>query len=96
MKKFNTPELVALLASKVDGKVTEEQAEQFISEFAAAMTNALNTTGVIEFRGFGNFFMRESKLKLMRNPKTGETFTEMTRPTPKFRPSRCTTKIMED
>jgi nucleoid DNA-binding protein len=52
--------------------IKPEQARTLTDSIIEAMTAALASGKVIEFRGFGTFEIKERKAYKARNPKTGE------------------------
>lgn len=67
---MNRKELIEKLQDKLQF-CTHTQVEDGVKSTLQLITNALNSRERVEIRGFGSLTMRNSKLKLARNPKTG-------------------------
>ncbi len=54
----------------------------------AALSQALEKGERVDLRGFGTFRMRESKARVGRNPRTGESVNIAAKKVPVFKPSK--------
>ena len=76
-------ELAYVIAEKTGLK--QDVVELVLSEFHNAIVRALKNGDIIKLQGFGTFSQKETKPKLGRNPKTGETIKIPSKKTTKFK-----------
>lgn len=63
-------QFVKLMAQKGNMQIIE--ADRLCNLFLDTLKYAIKEYGVVKFKGFGKFFVKEHKEKMARNPKTGE------------------------
>ena len=71
-------ELVDKIAEKKPG-LTRKQVEVVVNTVFDGIKDALSREDKVEIRGFGSFRIRHRRAKEGRNPKTGETVSEIGR-----------------
>lgn len=54
------------------GNMKEMEADRVFNLFLDTLKYAIKEHGVVRFKGFGKFFVKEHKEKMARNPRTGE------------------------
>ena len=74
---MNKTELIAAVAEKTD--LSKKDADAAVSAVLGAITDALKAGDKIQLVGFGTFEVRNRAAKQGRNPRTGETMTEIGR-----------------
>ena len=85
-------ELVEIIYEKT-GFRRNESAE-LLEQVFAIMKETLEKGEKIKISGFGNFIVREKRLRKGRNPKTGEEITIVARRVLKFKPSTALRKVV--
>lgn len=63
-------------------------ASQITENFLKIVAEGLERDGVVKIPSFGNFEVYETKPRIVRNPKTGETMNKDRQKTVKFRVSK--------
>ena len=77
-------ELIAKLASE-NPHLTQRDVERVVSVILDSMTQALETGGRVELRGFGAFSVRARPARAGRNPRTGDTVSVKAKRVPFFK-----------
>jgi DNA-binding protein HU-beta len=84
---MNKGELVDAVAAKAN--VTKKQADEIISAFLEAVTEAVANGEKVTLVGFGSFERRERAEREGRNPKTNEVMTIPATRVPGFSPGKA-------
>ena len=85
-------ELVEIICEKTG--FTRHQSVEFLEQVFAIMKETLEKGEKIKISGFGNFAVREKRLRKGRNPKTGEEIAISARRVLTFKPSYILRKIV--
>ncbi|MFN8770761.1 MAG: integration host factor subunit alpha [Neisseriaceae bacterium] len=72
------------------------EASKFVEDFFAVIGSILADGHDVKIPGFGNFILREKKLRLGRNPKTGKEYPISARRVVTFRPSNILKLAIRD
>ena len=70
------------------GDLTRRDGEVIVDTIFDSVIGALKSGDRIEIRGFGSFRIRQRKLRVGRNPKTGEKVDVPAKRVPYFKPSK--------
>jgi len=73
---------------KKDNKLTRLQVAEVVDAMIEAMTTALAQGDKVEFRGFGNFTVRQRDARKARNPRSGEVVEVPAKRVPHFKPGK--------
>ena len=82
--KMIKSELIAKLASE-NPHLTQRDVERVVSVILDRMTEALESGGRVELRGFGAFSVRARPARAGRNPRTGDTVSVKAKRVPFFK-----------
>ena len=85
---MNKAEFVELV-KKVGDYNTTTAAEQAVSAFTSAISNALSKKKSVELVGFGKFETAIQKAKTGKVPGTNKTYKTQEKSVPKFRPGKA-------
>ena len=85
-------ELVEILCEKT--LFIRHESAELLEQVFAIMKETLEKGEMIKISGFGNFIVREKRLRKGRNPKTGEEITITSRRVLKFKASQKLRKIL--
>ena len=85
-------ELVEIVCEKTG--FPRHEAAEFLEKVFAIMKETLEKGEKIKISGFGNFVVREKKLRKGRNPQTGEEMAISARRVLTFKPSLVLRKIV--
>lgn len=82
---MNKAQLVAKVSEKTD---TKKQAQEIVDLIFDSVKTALKKKETVAISGFGTLRIRETKARMGRNPKTGETIQIPARKKISFRASK--------
>lgn len=71
---------------------TQKEAIVLVDEVLKVIAMSLSENNRIEFRGFGVFYTKKRKPKIVRNPKTGKVINLPERVVSVFKPSKLLRK----
>jgi integration host factor subunit beta len=83
-KSMIKSELIAKLAGE-NPHLTQKDVERVVGVILERMTEALESGGRVELRGFGAFSVRSRPARSGRNPRTGETVSVKAKHVPFFK-----------
>jgi len=86
-------ELVEIVSAK-NVFFTRQESAEFVEQVFEIMKETLEKGEKIKISGFGNFIVREKRLRKGRNPKTGEELAISARRVLKFKPSTALRKVV--
>lgn len=84
---MNRTELIAATAARTDLGVAKAAVGEIVDSFLDQMRICLNGGDVVDIKGFGRLFTKQTAQKRGRNPRTGEEITIPARLAVKFKPS---------
>ena len=79
-------DLIGIMAKA--GDVSKAKADTMFNSLISGVSDALKTRERVVISGFGTFSVRESKARIGRNPKTGESIQIKAKFVPKFVPGK--------
>ncbi|MEI6205441.1 MAG: HU family DNA-binding protein [Desulfuromonadales bacterium] len=86
-------ELIELVATYKE--LTKRQSEEVVTTLFGELATTLRTGGHVEIRGFGSFYVKDYKLFIGHNPKTGEFVSVEAKKLPIFKTSGILKKRIE-
>ena len=84
---MNKSELIDAIASGAG--VSKSQASSALDATISAITNSLKQGQSVTIVGFGTFLVRESKARMGRNPRTGESIQIQASKRPSFKAGKA-------
>jgi len=81
-------DLVEQVAEAIGPGITKKDCALVVDGFLNAVKRALATGENIEIRGFGTFKVCRRKMRMARNPRTGDPVEVPSRAVPVFKPSK--------
>lgn len=85
-------ELIEILCEKTG--FTRHESAEFLEQVLAIMKETLERGEKVKISGFGNFVVRQKRLRKGRNPQTGEEMAISARRVLTFKPSYLLRKIV--
>lgn len=84
---MNRTELIRATVDRTNGTASTAVVGDIIDSFLDQMRICLNRGDVVEIKGFGRIFTKQTGPKKGRNPRTGEELVIPARTVVKFKPS---------
>ena len=84
---MNKSELVEAIASGAD--IKKPEASRALEATISAITNSLRQGQSVTIVGFGTFLVRETKARMGRNPRTGESIQINASKKPSFKAGKA-------
>ena len=85
----NQSEIINLIHAKHRKEgIARWQIENSLVAINREIANSLANGDRVEIRGFGTFFLRERKSRIVKNPRSGKDFTVPERRIPRFKPGK--------
>ena len=84
---MNKSELIDAIAN--DAGLSKADADKALKAVISAVTSSLRNGQPVTIVGFGTFMVRESKARMGRNPRTGETIQISASKRPSFKAGKA-------
>ncbi|WPX97854.1 HU family DNA-binding protein [Candidatus Fokinia crypta] len=91
---MNKTDLIAELASA--NNITKVQASAFLDSLLDIWKNALKRKEEVKMLGFGSFFVKFSKSRMVNNPRTGEAMEIPSMHRVKFAPGKALQDVINE
>ena len=81
-------DLITEVSQAIGPRITKVECGIVVDTLISSIMEALQQGNSIEIRGFGTFKVRDRKVRVGQNPRTGETVAIPARRVPVFTPSK--------
>lgn len=90
---MKTTELIAKIAQ--ENEITKKAAKECLEMVVASIVGGMTTEGSVRISGLGTFSVKETSVRMGRNPKTGEEIEIPASKAPKFKASSTLKKFVK-